>query len=68
MSSDEPPKGVILKIFGAVLIFVGLLNMMLLWRANLFMNPLFILFLVAGAGLYAIGMGRARYAANRSSE
>ncbi|MEO5363791.1 MAG: hypothetical protein H7838_09245 [Magnetococcus sp. DMHC-8] len=68
MSSDESPRGVVFKIFGAVLIFVSTLNIMLFWRAGLFMDNLFVVFFLVGLGCYAVGMGRARYAVRNKGE
>lgn len=66
--NSDPPKGILLKIFGIILLFVGGLNMVLLWRAGLYIDTTFILYILAGLGIYAIGMGRARYATTHKEE
>ncbi|MEO5334446.1 MAG: hypothetical protein H7839_20720 [Magnetococcus sp. YQC-5] len=65
MDNDESPKGVIFKILGAVLIFLGTLNFMLLWRGGQQIDWSLGLFFFAGVVLVFVGMIRARYGSSR---
>lgn len=61
MADADPPKGVVLKIFGIVLMFLGAINLMLLWRASMLADSLFVGFFLVGIVFYTVGAGRARY-------
>ncbi len=53
---DTPEKkGVITKLFGVILIFVGSLDLMLFWRGGLATGSLYFAFIAAGAFLYVVG-------------
>ena len=41
MENPEPRKGVILKIFGVILIFLASLNVMLFWRGGMPVSAVF---------------------------
>lgn len=63
MENVEPlaPKGVIFKILGAILVFLGTLNLLLLWRGGMEVGWSFGGFFIAGIVLIFIGTIRARY-------
>lgn len=58
---STPHKGVIFKILGAILMFLGTLNLMLLWRGGVEIGWSFGGFFLVGLALVLIGMVRARY-------
>ncbi len=54
-------KGVIPKIIGFVMIFLGSLDMMLFWRGGIPMNLFYIFLFVGGWVVFAFGAVRSRY-------
>lgn len=65
-ASDEPeerpaPKGVILKMFGVVMIFLGALDLMLFWRAGMPVSWFYVGLLVVGGLFFLVGSLRGRY-------
>jgi predicted lipid-binding transport protein (Tim44 family) len=48
-------KGVIFRLFGVMLIFVGMLDSMLNWRAGLGITGFYIFLIIAGLAVYAVG-------------
>lgn len=56
--SGETRKGAIAKIFGVVLIFLGVLDSMLAWRGGLALNSFYVFLMASGALLYFIGAVR----------
>ena len=61
--TEDPsvPKGVILKIFGVVLVFLGSLDLMLFWRGGVPIDFFHVFLLIIGAFFYAFGSFRNRY-------
>ena len=55
MSARYARKGVKIRIFGVVLIFVAMMNAMLHWRGGFDLGTGAIVFFVAGISCYAIG-------------
>jgi len=55
MASETSGKGVIVRLFGVVLVFLGTLNSMLFWRAGNAVNDFFVFLIVSGVLLYVIG-------------
>jgi hypothetical protein len=55
--SDEQAKknGAKTKLFGVVLIFLGVLDSMLSWRGGFELSRFYIVLMVAGAAFYFIG-------------
>jgi hypothetical protein len=54
-------KGVIPKIIGFVMIFLGSLDMMLFWRGGIPMNYFYVFLFLGGWALFAFGAVRSRY-------
>lgn len=55
MEHDERKKGVKTKLFGVVLIILGVLDSMLSWRGGFAVSDLYILLIASGISLYVIG-------------
>jgi hypothetical protein len=55
MDENEPRKGVITKLFGVVLVFVGALDSLLSWRGGLVVNDFYLALIGLGVFLFAIG-------------
>lgn len=55
---EETRKGAIPKIFGVVLIFLGVLDSMLSWRGGLTLDAFYVFLMASGALLYFIGAVR----------
>ena len=55
MPREATKKGVGLKLFGVILIFLGALDAMLSWRGGFAASDSFVLLFAAGIFLYAIG-------------
>ncbi len=51
----RPRKGVVTKLFGVILIFLGVLDSMVSWRGGLAVDEIYALMIVAGLLLYAVG-------------
>jgi multisubunit Na+/H+ antiporter MnhG subunit len=58
MDCDEARKGAIPKIFGVILIFLGILDSMLSWRGGFALNSFYVFLMASGAFLYFIGAVR----------
>ncbi len=65
-SESVSKKGVITKLFGVILIFVGGLDLMLSWRGGLAISSLYVAFVAAGVFLYALGSIRQGRRASRA--
>ncbi len=66
--NPEPRKGVILKVFGAIMMFIGTLDLMLFWRGSMPVNWVHVGIFVTGVFLFAIGALRGRYSSNIQNE
>lgn len=55
MEARSTKKGVIARLFGVVLIFIGMLDSMLNWRAGLGIDGFYMFLIAAGFLFYAIG-------------
>lgn len=55
MANRISATGAIIRLFGVVLIFLGALNSMLFWRAGSAVSNVYVLLIVSGILLYAIG-------------
>jgi hypothetical protein len=55
MANGMSGKGVIVRLFGVVFVFLGMLNSMLFWRAGNAVNDFFVFLIVSGVALYVIG-------------
>ncbi len=51
----RPRKGVVTKLFGVILIFLGVLDSMVSWHGGLAVDEIYALMIVAGFSLYAVG-------------
>ncbi len=50
-----PKKGVVIKLFGVILIFLGVLDSMMSWRGGFPLSELYVLLIAGGIFLYALG-------------
>ena len=57
-TGEKPVRGVITRLFGVVLIFVGALDSMLSWRGGLEVSDFYLVLLAAGIFLLVIGVIR----------
>ena len=48
-------KGVVTKLFGVILIFLGVLDSMVSWRGGFAVSEIYALKIIAGLSLYAVG-------------
>lgn len=55
MDKDAPRKGTKTKLFGVILVFLGVLNSMLSWRGGFEVSEFYVLLFVCGILLYVIG-------------
>ncbi len=55
LPESAPRKGAAIKLFGVVLIFVGVLDSMLFWRGGFRMEGAYALLIAFGFFLYALG-------------
>lgn len=53
--AEGPRKGYIIRLFGVVLIFLGVMDSMLSWRGGFTVSPFYLLLIGGGILLYAIG-------------
>jgi hypothetical protein len=60
--SGETRKGAIIKLFGVVLVVLGTLNSMLMWRGGFDVSELYLLMIVSGLFVYGIGSVKSRAA------
>lgn len=51
----KPRKGVVIKLFGVILVFLGVLDSMVSWRGGFAVSEVYALMIVAGLALYAVG-------------
>ena len=51
----KPRKGVVIKLFGVILVFLGVLDAMVSWRGGFAVSEVYALMIVAGLALYAVG-------------
>lgn len=57
----RPVKGVIPRLIGVALIFIGLLDFMLSWRAGNAVQNFYVALVVAGVIFFIAGLVRKRY-------
>lgn len=62
LTGSVSPAGVIFRLFGVVLIFVGALDSMLSWRGGAAQDNFYLILIGAGMFLFAIGAIRRRMA------
>ncbi len=55
MADPGPKKGVIPRLLGVILIFLGILDSMLSWRAGVAGNGFHVFLLASGITLYVVG-------------
>ncbi len=55
MARERPKAGVKTKLFGVVLLFVGILDSLLAWRGGFAMNSFYVFLIGAGLFLYLVG-------------
>lgn len=60
--SGAARKGVVLKLFGVILMALGALDSMLAWRGGLADGDPYLFLILGGALLYALGANAGRYA------
>jgi hypothetical protein len=51
----KPAKGVVTKLFGVILVFLGVLDSMVSWRGGFAVDEIYALMIVAGLSLYVVG-------------
>ncbi len=56
--TEGPRKGYIIRLFGVVLIFLGVMDSMLSWRGGFTVSPFYLLLIGGGILLYAVGAVR----------
>jgi hypothetical protein len=61
MNETLSPAGVIFRLFGVVLIFVGGLDSMLSWRGGAVQDNFYLILIAAGIFLFVIGAIRRRW-------
>ncbi len=70
MSEEENPepsrKGVIFKVFGVILMFLGTLDLMLFWRGSMPVSRVHVTIFLTGVLFFAIGALRGRYGGRRA--
>ncbi len=66
MNETFSPAGVIFRLFGVVLVFVGALDSMLSWRGGAAQDNFYLILISAGIFLFAIGAVRRRTALRRA--
>ncbi len=54
--SDQPKGGAKTKLFGVVLIFVGILDSMLAWRGGFSVRDFYVVLIISGIALYLVGV------------
>lgn len=57
---DKPRRGVAIKLFGVILVFLGTLDSMMLWRGGFALNEAYVLLILTGIFLYIVGSIRGR--------
>jgi hypothetical protein len=60
MENSGSEKGAVIRIFGVVLIFLGILDSMLSWRGGFAVSTVYVFLIAAGIFLYGIGSIRRR--------
>ena len=60
LDKHEAKKGVVIKLFGVIFIFLGALDSMMAWRGGFTISTTFAILIVTGALLYAVGAIRSR--------
>lgn len=53
-------RGAIVRLFGVMLVFLGTLNSLLFWRGGTAVSDFYVLLIVSGILLYAVGAIRRR--------
>jgi hypothetical protein len=54
-NNEGKKKGVTTKLFGVILIFLGILDSMLSWRGGFAVNDFYVLLIASGILLYIVG-------------
>lgn len=65
--SGAPRKGVVLKLFGVILMALGALDSMLAWRGGLAQTDFYFMLFLAGALLYSLGAIRSTAGPTRAA-
>jgi len=55
-----PNRGAIIRLFGVVLVILGTLDSMLMWRGGFVISPVYVVMIASGLFLYLIGTIRRR--------
>lgn len=58
--SGKNSRGAIIKLFGVVLVILGALDSMLMWRGGFDLSGLYVLMIVSGLFLYGVGSVRSK--------
>ena len=65
MQTDNQSRGAIIRIFGVILVILGTLDNMLMWRGGFALDAFYVLLIATGVVLYAIGTIRGGQARKR---
>ena len=60
LNRPNPKKGVVIKLFGVVFIFLGALDSMTAWRGGFTVDTSFVVLIATGMLLFAVGAIRGR--------
>jgi hypothetical protein len=55
MPDDRPAKGVFMRLFGVVLVFLGLLDSLLSWRGGFALDGFYVFMIAAGISIFVVG-------------
>lgn len=55
MENDGRKKGVKTRLFGVILVFLGVLDSMLSWRGGVAVSDIYVILMASGIVLYVIG-------------
>ncbi len=56
MEANNRSRGMLPRLFGVILIFLGMLNSLLSWRGGLVVNDFYLLLIATGLFLFAMGV------------
>ena len=60
METHDPSRGAIIRLFGVILIILGTLNSMLMWRGGFMLSTVYVGMIAFGLFLFLIGTIRRR--------
>ena len=63
--AHDPSRGAIIRLFGVIIVILGTLDSMLMWRGGFALSGVYVLMIATGVVLYAIGAIRGGQARKR---